>query len=224
MARSDSFPLPVYYWDSTLGYAEAAQRQEAWVEQGKEALIFCEHPLTVTLGTGANGSDLTFPPRYYERLGVAVHRSPRGGKATVHGPGQLVCYPILNLRERNITIHAYLRFLEEIMLSMCTAYGVDARRIDGKAGAWVGEKKIGFIGVRVRRGIAFHGCSINVTSQQESFRLIVPCGMPNLQVTSLQECSQSAVSVWEAADIMTDIFFSKLPEPELTARSMSTQP
>lgn len=212
MALDDSNSLPVFHWDSTIPYIETAQRQEAWVEEGREALIFCEHPLTVTLGTGANGSDLAFPTIYYERMGIAVHRSLRGGKATVHGPGQLVCYPILNLRERNITIHAYLRFLENLMLSLGAAFGVNARRIDGKAGAWVGEAKIGFIGVRVRRGFAFHGCSFNITPQHEAFHLIIPCGMPNLQITSLQECIQNPVSVWKAADIMKAQFFSQLSE------------
>lgn len=208
MAREESRPLPVYRWDSTFPYEEAARTQEEWVAQGREALILCEHPPTITLGTAATASDLAFAPLYYERMGVALLKSPRGGKATYHGPGQLVGYPILNLRERGITIHAYLRFLETLLIRLCGEYGIAAQRIEGKAGCWIGERKIGFIGVRVRRGFSFHGFSLNVAPQQEAFRLIVPCGMPNLRVTSLaEELGKNAPDLWSVSDKIEEIFF-----------------
>jgi len=212
MALEVSPRLPALFWDVSIPYAETARRQEEWVAQAREILILCEHPPTITLGTAADESDLPLAPLVYERMGIPVFPSPRGGKATYHGPGQLVCYPILNLRERGLTIHAYLRFLEELMLSLCAAYGVNARRIPGKAGAWVEHRKIGFIGVRVRRGFSFHGCSLNVTPQQEAFRRIVPCGMPNLLVTSLQEETGLTLSWHEVADTMRERFDTLLAE------------
>ncbi|RJP24600.1 MAG: lipoyl(octanoyl) transferase [Candidatus Omnitrophota bacterium] len=207
MALDSDYSLPVLRWDSSIAYAETARRQEEFVAQGKEALIFCEHPPTITLGTGADESDLSFSPIDYENRGISIHKSPRGGKATYHGPGQLVCYPILNLRQRTMTIHAYLRFLENSMSSLCNAYEIKTHTIEGKTGVWVEDRKIGFIGVRIRRGFAFHGCSINITPQQEAFQQIVPCGMPNLKVTSLQEETCKTYALWDVADTMRDIFY-----------------
>jgi len=222
MGPDRSSPLPIFRWDASIPYAETAQRQEKQVAQNQECLIFCEHPPTITLGTGAEWSDLACSPVYYERMGLCVHKSPRGGKATYHGPGQLVCYPILNLRDREFTIHAYLRFLEDLMLHLCASYGIQACRREGKAGAWVEERKIGFIGVRVRRGFAFHGCSLNVAPQQEAFRLIVPCGMPNLPVTSIQEETGLSLSVWDVADKMEVIFLTLLNTYSLEAPLVCT--
>ena len=205
----DKAQLPVFRWDQTVPYEEASRHQEEFVADEREAIILCEHPPTITLGTSAQQDDLAFSRGYYERMGVSVHKSPRGGKATYHGPGQLVCYPIVNLRRRSMTIHTYLRFLEEIMVRLCETYGVIAHPIKGKTGVWVDNRKIGFIGVRVRRGYTFHGCSFNVTSQCEPFRLIVPCGMPQLETTSLEEETGSPHAVWEVADRMLN-FFSEL--------------
>ncbi len=211
MARNGALPLPVFRWDTSFPYEDAARTQEEWVADGREALILCEHPPTITLGTAASSSDLAFAPLYYERMGIPLLKSPRGGKATYHGPGQLVGYPILNLRQRGITIHEYLRFLETLMIQICETYGLAAQRIEGKAGCWIGEKKIGFIGVRIRKGFAFHGFSLNVTPQHEAFRLIVPCGMPDLHVTSLaEELGGIAPDLWSVADKIEEIFFDLL--------------
>ncbi|MGC9327628.1 MAG: lipoyl(octanoyl) transferase LipB [Candidatus Hinthialibacter sp.] len=211
MARESFSAISIYRWDAAVSYEEAARRQEEFAAEGREALILCEHAPTITLGTSAEPGDLAFSPLYYERMGVTVLKSPRGGKATYHGPGQLVGYPILNLRARGMTVHGYMRFLETLMIRLCAEYGVQAHRIDGKAGCWIGEKKIGFIGVRVRRGFCFHGFSMNVTPQHEAFRLIVPCGMPDLHVTSLQEeRHDSAPDLWGAADQIEELFFELL--------------
>lgn len=204
--------VPVIRWDRSVPYLETAVRQEELVARQRETFILCEHPPTITLGTGADRNDLAFPSIYYERQGISIVKSPRGGKATYHGPGQLVVYPILNLRSRNWTIHAHLRFLESLMIFLCSRYGIHAQSIAGRAGAWVGEKKIGFIGVRVRKGFAFHGLSFNVTPQHEPFRWIIPCGMPNLRLTSLQEeMASECPDLWTVADIMEDTFFRLLP-------------
>ncbi|MEW6236428.1 MAG: lipoyl(octanoyl) transferase LipB [Candidatus Omnitrophota bacterium] len=214
MAHNGSFPPPVLRWGVDVSYEQASQMQEERVAQEKEALILCEHPPTITLGTSASRNDLVFSPIYYRRMGVTIHKSPRGGKATYHGPGQLVFYPILNLRERSLTVHEHLRLLEEAMIRLCAAYGVAARRIDGKAGAWVGDKKIGFIGVRVRKGFSFHGFSLNIKPQHETFRLITPCGMPDLCVTSLEEETGITHDLWKTGDRVIDIFHNLLRSAE----------
>jgi lipoyl(octanoyl) transferase len=172
----------------------------------------CEHPATITLGTGATADDLAFPAIYYERQGIPVLKSPRGGKATYHGPGQLVVYPLLHLRERGIPIHRYLRFMEALMILICAEYGVEAHRMDGKAGCWVGKKKIGFIGVRVRRGFCFHGISLNISPQHDPFRMIIPCGMPGLHLTSLEEETGQAVLFHDVSRQTQRLFFAQFSE------------
>ncbi len=218
MAREAFPPLPVYRWDASVPYREAARRQEECVARGHECLILCEHPATITLGTGAGPDDLAGDGEFYARRGIEICRSPRGGKATYHGPGQLVGYPILNLRGRGVTIHGHLRFLEELMIAACDRFGVSARRIEGRSGAWAGNKKIGFVGIRVRQGYAFHGFSLNVTPQHDPFRWIVPCGMPGLEITSLEEeRGDRGVPVWEAAEVIEGVFFERLGEMPLAS-------
>ncbi len=210
MALNLTETIPVEHWDTSISYAQTVLRQEELIQRNQEMLIFCEHPPTITLGSAAEANDLLLPQIYYQRQGITIHKSARGGKATYHGPGQLICYPILNLRERDITVHAYLRFLENLMSRVCLSFGLNAHEIKGKTGTWIDQKKIGFIGIRVKRGHSFHGCSLNVTPQHESFKLIVPCGMPQLHTTSLEEETGRTLNVWDLADTMKEEFFSLL--------------
>ncbi|MBZ0256216.1 lipoyl(octanoyl) transferase LipB [bacterium] len=192
-------------------YAEVEHFQELLVDCGEEALMLCEHPATITLGTATQPGDLLLPDAAYQQLGIDVHPVRRGGQATYHGPGQLVGYPILNLRGRGLTIHAYLRFLEDTLVEFCDDYGVQAQTIAGQTGVWTQDRKIAFIGVRVRKGMCFHGFSINITPQHEAFQRIVPCGMVNLQVTSLQEeAANPTIRMWEAADRFETLFHHRL--------------
>ncbi|MGI6455517.1 MAG: lipoyl(octanoyl) transferase LipB [bacterium] len=202
--------IPVYRFSQDTSYEEVTAKQEEYVELEREAIFLCEHPPTITMGSAATPQDLTLAPVYYERMGVTIHKSPRGGKATYHGPGQLVCYPILNLRQRNITLHAHLHFLESLMIQACSFYGIHAGTIEGKTGAWTGERKIGFVGVRVRKGFCYHGCSLNVLPQAQAFHMIIPCGMPNLHVTSIHEECRQTPTVWDVGDIMESILFKQL--------------
>jgi lipoate-protein ligase B len=218
MAPERILPIPVHRWGQEVSYAEACARQEELVDRGEEAIIFCEHPPTITLGSAATAQDLTLAPIYYERMGVTVHRSPRGGKATYHGPGQIVAYPILNLRQRNITLHGWLRMLETLMLRLCSFHGIPAHTVEGKTGVWVENRKLGFIGVRVRKGCCYHGCSINVLPQAQAFRMIVPCGMPDLIVTSIQEECAQTPTVWDAADILESYLFQELYAAPMRSR------
>ncbi|MDP8243452.1 MAG: lipoyl(octanoyl) transferase LipB [Candidatus Hinthialibacter antarcticus] len=194
-------------------YAEVERFQESKVDCGEETLALCEHPPTITLGTATQDGDLLLPDEAYQKLGIVVHPVRRGGQATFHGPGQLVAYPILNLRERGLTIHTYLRFLEELLVEFCDDYGIEAQTIAGKTGVWVQDRKLAFIGVRVRKGFCFHGCSVNVTPQHEAFQRIVPCGMANLTVTSLQEeTANFGINVWSAAGRIETLFHHRLSQ------------
>ncbi len=212
-------PIPVYRYGTETSYAEVTAKQEELVDQCFEALILCEHSPTITLGSGSKPEDLNLSPIYYERLGYTVFQSPRGGQATYHGPGQLVIYPIINLRARDITVHGHIRFLEDLMMRLCSLYGISARRIDGKSGTWVADtRKIGFTGIRVRKGFAYHGASLNVTPQMEAFRTIVPCGMPDIYVTSIHEESSYTPVLWEVADIIETYIFEALSATESTPK------
>lgn len=212
-AQTSTIPTspPALRWPTSVSYEEAARRQEELVRERREALILCEHPPTYTLGTGAGPHDLLRPRDDYERMGATLRETPRGGQATYHGPGQLVVYPILNLRVRGLDVHGYLRILEELMIDLCARYDVVAQRIEGKTGIWVEDRKIGFIGIRVRRGFSLHGLSLNVTPQHEPFAMIVPCGMAGLHVTSLcEEAPREVPGVWELAEIAREMILERL--------------
>jgi lipoyl(octanoyl) transferase len=181
-----------------VAYGEALEMQRALVEERKaghipDTLLLLEHPHVLTLGVrkgGGHANILATPGRLRE-LGVAVYEAGRGGDVTYHGPGQLVGYPIIDLRPDRQDVHQYVRDLEEVMIRTCADFGVTAGRLEGFSGAWVGHpsrglEKIAAIGVRIARWVTSHGFAFNVTTDLEFFRLIVPCGIPDRGVTSLQ--------------------------------------
>ena len=124
----------------------------------------------------------------------------RGGQATWHGPGQLVGYPLLDLRKRGSDLHRYLRDLEEFLILLCAEYGVPASRREGLTGVWVGEKKIVSLGVGVRRWISMHGFALNVCGPLDGFAHITPCGIAGVEMTSLEREGVSGVSVEGVAE------------------------
>jgi lipoyl(octanoyl) transferase len=156
--------------------------------QLKDRLLLLEHPSVYTLGTGASTDflhfDLTKSDRQSDR---EVYRIERGGEVTYHCPGQLVAYPILNLRHYQTDLHWYLRQLEAVIIHVCNSYDLDAYRIQGLTGVWVEGKKIAAIGIKVRRWITMHGFAINVCPDLTGFQLITPCGIKDRSVGSLAE-------------------------------------
>ncbi|MET0214430.1 MAG: lipoyl(octanoyl) transferase LipB [Vicinamibacterales bacterium] len=183
-------------------YADALALQRALVEERRanrlpDLLILLQHPPVITVGVRGDGgrSHIVADTDRLAALGVAVSETGRGGDVTYHGPGQIVGYPILDLRPDRCDVHRYVRDVEEVMIRTCVDYGVPAGRIAGLTGAWVGPDKIGAIGVRISRWITSHGFAFNVSIDLGYFDLIVPCGIADRGVTSLQRVLGRSVNV-----------------------------
>ncbi len=175
-----------------MDYATALAWQQTLVAQRiageiPDALVLLEHPPVFTLGRGGDQKYLLTPGQ------VPVHRVGRGGEVTFHGPGQLVGYPILDLKQHGKDVHRYLRLLEEVLLSSLAAWNITATRRDGLTGVWVGTDKIASIGIGVRRWVTFHGFALNVNPDLSYFSAIVPCGLPGVRMTSMQELLKTAL-------------------------------
>ena len=170
----------------TVDYDSALALQDALVEARRDDLIgdtllLLEHPHVFTLGRGADARHLL-----EARAGVPVFRVSRGGQVTYHGPGQLVGYPILKLQDGDRDIHLYLRRLEQTMIDALATLGIAARRRERLTGVWVGERKIGSIGVGMRRWITLHGFALNVCTDLDYFGAMVPCGIAGVEMTSVE--------------------------------------
>jgi lipoyl(octanoyl) transferase len=172
-------------------YADGLELQRALVEDRKadripDTLLLLQHPHVVTIGVKKDGrAHILATPVQLASRGVDVFESGRGGDVTYHGPGQIVGYPIMDLNPDRRDVHRYVRDLEEVMIRVCADYGLTAGRIKGLSGAWIGDAKIGAIGVRISRWITSHGFAFNVTTDVDYFNLIVPCGIVDRGVTSL---------------------------------------
>jgi lipoyl(octanoyl) transferase len=192
-----------------MPYAEALALQRSLVEERRanhvpDLLLLLQHPPVITLGVKGDGgrSNVVADPSRLSVLGIEVAETGRGGDVTYHGPGQIVGYPILDLRPDRCDVHRYVRDLEEVMIRVCADYGVAAGRIQGLTGAWVGDDKIGAIGVRVSRWITSHGFALNVNTDLAHFDLIVPCGIAQKGVTSLQRATGRKLSMSDVEDAL----------------------
>jgi lipoyl(octanoyl) transferase len=179
----------------TIGYGDAHALQKRLQEARArklvpDTLLLLEHTPVITLGRGAKEENLRFPRASLEARGIEVHETGRGGDVTYHGPGQLVGYPILDLSPDRQDVRRYVRDLEETMIRLAAAYGLEAERIEGLNGTWLrggglGDRKIGAIGVRLSRWVTMHGFALNVTTDLSHFDVIVPCGIRDKGVTSI---------------------------------------
>ncbi|GAU14339.1 hypothetical protein TSUD_308990 [Trifolium subterraneum] len=157
-----------------------------------DTLIVLQHPSVFTLGTASSNNNLNFdiknPP-------FDIHRTERGGEVTYHGPGQLVMYPIINLRKHKMDLHWYLRTLEEVVIRVLSStFSIQASRMEGLTGVWVGNEKVAAIGIRVAQWITYHGLALNVTTDLSPFKWIVPCGIHGRQVGSINGLLKEAWS------------------------------
>jgi lipoyl(octanoyl) transferase len=203
-------------WLGRIDYRAAWARQHDLVAARAagtipDTLLLLEHPPVLTLGRQADPGFVRASPAELDARGIEVIRVERGGEVTYHGPGQLVAYPIVRLADRGILLRPFVRALEAAMTETCAGFGVIADRRDGHPGCWVevdgsAPRKVGALGVRVERGVSYHGIALNVTTRLEDFTLIDPCGMPDVVVTSIAveagwpDPSPSTASVREAAD------------------------
>jgi lipoyl(octanoyl) transferase len=194
-------------------YPDALALQRSLVEERRsgrvaDLLLLLQHPAVITLGVKGDGgrSNVVAEPRRLGELGIAVAETGRGGDVTFHGPGQVVGYPILDLRPDRCDVHRYVRGLEEVMIRVCADYGVGASRVEGLTGTWIGEEKVGAIGIRISRWITSHGFAFNVSTNLEHFGLIVPCGISDRGVTSLERAMGQHIAVVEVEDAVVRHF------------------
>ena len=158
---------------------------------GEESVILLEHEPVYTIGRLLDKSSL----RAVDHLPYPVFETNRGGQATYHGPGQLVGYPILDLRARGRDLHSYLRKLEDLLIDLLEDFGIPGSKIEGKTGVWVEDRKIASIGVGVRKWVTMHGFALNVASDLSGFLSIIPCGISGVQMTSISKESGAEISL-----------------------------
>lgn len=205
-----SVSQPTVQWLGRVVYESALATQETCVQEalnGKEALLLLEHEPVYTIGRTRDVSSLGD----IASLPHPVVETNRGGQGTFHGPGQLVGYPILNLGSRGRDLHAYLRFLEEVLIRACSDFGVTSRRLEGLTGVWVDDRKLASLGVGLRKWVTMHGFAINVCNPLDEFQHITPCGIQNVQMTSLARETGSSHTVQAVANVVQTHFMELLP-------------
>lgn len=173
-----------------VGYEEAVALQRDLLDRvaddrEDDTLLFVEHPPVITLGANFHEENLLASTQELERNGILVARTERGGDVTYHGPGQLVIYPVFNLKRHGKDVHKWLRDLEEAVIQALKPFGLEGSRFPPHTGVWVNGGKVCAIGVKVRRWTSMHGLALNVNNDLASFSLIVPCGISGHPVTSM---------------------------------------
>jgi lipoate-protein ligase B len=185
-------------WDLQLRLVEA--RAQGWI--GQDILLFLEHPPVFTLGKRGGRENLLVSEDVLARSGIPIIQIERGGNITFHGPGQLVVYPIVHLPSFDLGVVDMVDRLEEVMIRTCAAWDVSAGRNALNRGAWVDLRKIGSIGIAVRRGVSFHGLALNVSLDLKPFCWIQPCGLEGVGVTSIQTEAHRPVDIAEVKRVM----------------------
>ena len=194
-------------------YTEALEIQRALVEDRQagrvpDLLLLLEHPPVITLGASArHGTEnLLASPEELASRGVELHEAQRGGDVTYHGPGQLVGYPILDLKPDRCDAHRYVRDLEEVIIKTALEFAVPAARLPGLTGVWANGEKLAAIGVRLSRWVTSHGFAVNVNTDLDFFSLIQPCGIRDRGITSLATLIGRPVSVSEVTTVLAKAF------------------
>jgi lipoyl(octanoyl) transferase len=188
-------------WLGTLPYDIALDLQRRLVEARRadaipDQLLLLEHPHVITLGSSSSAANVLADEEQRTRLGIELFETGRGGDVTYHGPGQLVGYPILDLKPDRCDLHRYVRDIEEALIRAVANFGVTAHRLHGRTGVWVGDAKVAAIGVRVSSGwITSHGFALNVATNLDYFSTIVPCGIADKEVASLEQLVATGVDM-----------------------------
>lgn len=194
-----------------VGYAEALRLQRAAVQalragDGPETLFLLEHPPVVTMGRRATPDHLLLSREELEARGAELVETDRGGDVTFHGPGQVVGYPILDLRRRRLGAHTYLRYLEGLLIGVLAGYEIRAFRDPEHTGVWTDEGKIAAMGIRVSGGVSLHGFALNVATDLGWFGTIVPCGIRGRAVASMDRVLGRPVALEEVMDRIAEAF------------------
>lgn len=194
-------------------YGEALELQRQLIEERRadrvpDTLLLLQHPPVITLGVKARGDrrHVLASPQTLSAAGVAVFETGRGGDVTYHGPGQLVGYPIIDLRPDRCDVHRYVRDIEEALIQATRTFGVDAGRVSGLTGVWAGGSKLAAIGVRISRWITSHGFAYNVAPDLDHFTWIVPCGIGDRGVTSLRLLTGDEIRMSQVEDRIAAAF------------------
>mgnify|MGYP005848816317 CR=1 FL=1 len=199
-------------WLGSIDYTSAWELQRRLVQQRREGtipdtLLLLEHiPPVITLGRATQREHLLVTREQLQGLGIQLVETDRGGDITYHGPGQLVGYPILDLREHGRDVHRYLRRLEEAIIQALRHFGIEAHRKEGLTGVWVGEGKVAAIGIKVSHWMTMHGFALNICPNLSHFDLIVPCGIHDKGVTSLQNLLGQEVTLQEVVPVVVNSF------------------
>ncbi len=203
--------LHVIMLDGLTLYEEAHTLQRGKVSSRvaddiPDTLIMLEHPAVITLGHNAKESDITVKPVVLKMKNIAVHKTERGGKVTYHGPGQIVGYTIFDLLALKIRVEDFITKVEESMIRACEKLRVEAHRVAGSPGVYTSRGKVGSIGVRVTRGVTYHGFSLNLDPNLDHYRYIKPCGGSPSDITSIKAVKGSAPPLKEARKLVVDSF------------------
>ncbi len=208
--------LGIIEYDEALDYQYALLKQVER-EEVPDTLLLLEHPPVVTLGKRGEETDVLIPEKELRRRGVSVHRIDRGGQATFHGPGQLVVYPIVNLRNHQRRVKRFVRTIETFVIELLQRfYGIEAHTEDAHVGVWVGNRKIAAIGISIHNAVTMHGLALNVCTELDYFSLIVPCGIRGCGVTSIQKELDREVSVAEVKERAGRLFAELFGYDELS--------
>jgi lipoate-protein ligase B len=166
--------------------------------QIEDVFITLQHPPTYTLGRrNKKLNHFLTDENQLRNMGYSIYRTDRGGATTYHGPGQIVCYPIIGMKSYTEDYYNYLRMLEEVMIKTLQDYKIKSRRVEGYTGVWVGKEKIGFVGVRIGGGTTMHGFSLNVNNALSPFNMIVPCGIQDVMITSISKLLKTNIDTKE---------------------------
>lgn len=184
--------LCTVYQLGVIGYSQAYHLQRELLRQRvndkiTDTLLLLEHPPTITIGKSGKLENVLASPVQLAAEGVSLFFTDRGGDVTYHGPGQLVAYPIIDLRQRGQDAHQYVRDLEEVIIRTLNDFGIKGRRDRSHAGVWVRGKEVAAIGLGISRWVSMHGFALNVNTELEHFSLINPCGFPHRKATSISE-------------------------------------
>ncbi|MCB9772551.1 MAG: lipoyl(octanoyl) transferase LipB [Candidatus Omnitrophica bacterium] len=205
MSKNTNFVLDLGLIDYSLAYNLQKQAVAEVIAGGPERVLLCEHPSVLTLGRMADEKYILASREELHRRGINVLAVDRGGEVTLHAPGQLVVYPILDLKKHGKDIKAYMHQLEEIAIQFLELYGISSSRNSGKTGIWIGSKKIVSIGVGVKKWVTFHGLGININTDLKLFSLINPCGL-GVNMTSVENIKGQSVDFKKAKKDFADVF------------------